>query len=144
MGAEGRQGLTMADRSIELQAAIYAALTAHTGLSAELGSTGRVYHNVPAGADTPYVVIGEDTAVDYSGTIVDALEHTITIHSFTESQSRLGCLQLQKQIRAALHEASLTLSAGVCVNIRQEMRQTMRDPDGISWHGVQRFRAVTN
>ena len=134
----------MADRSIELQAAIYAALTAHAGLTAELGTSASVYDNAPASAATPYVVIGDETATDYASALVDALEHTIMVHSFTEDQSRLSCLRLQKQIRDALHEAALTLSAGVCVQIRQEMRQTMRDPDCMSWHGVQRFRAVTN
>lgn len=134
----------MADISIELAAAVYAALTAHAGLSDELGSKGAVYDNAPAGAPTPYVVIGEETAVDYATALVDAMEHTITVHTFTEEQSRIGVLRLQKQVRAALHEAALTLLAGRCVQIRQEMRQTMRDPDGVSWHGVQRFRAVTN
>lgn len=134
----------MADVSIELAAAIYAALAAHAGVTSTLGGSGRVYDNAPAGAAAPYVVIGEETATDYSGSLVDGMEHTITVHAFTEGQSRLGCLQIQKQIRACLHEAALTLSAGTCANIRQEMRQTMRDPDGVSWHGVQRFRAVTN
>lgn len=134
----------MADVSIELAAAIYTALAAHAGLATELGGAGRIYDNAPAGAATPYVVIGEETAVDYSGSAVDGMEHTVTIHTFTEQQGRLGCLKLQKQIRACLHDAALTLAAGTCANIRQEMRETMRDPDGVSWHGVQRFRAVTN
>ena len=138
----------MADRSIELFSAIYAALNGDPQLTALIGA-GRVFNGVKDGQFPPYVDIGDDTASDDSSSLVDAQEHTITLHVWTEQPvaglSAKGlCMSVMACVRAVLHDADLVLSAGVLVNLRQEFRETMRDPDGVSWHGVQRFRAVTN
>ncbi len=138
----------MADRSAEMFAAIYTALNGDTALIALVGS-GQVFNGVKAGTAAPYIDIGDDTGNDYGSSVIDAQEHTITIHSYTEQpvasmSARLALFAIMARIRAVLHEASLTLSAGALVNLRQEFRETLRDPDGVSWHGVQRFRAVTN
>lgn len=138
----------MADRSTELFTAIYAALNGDAALTALMG-TGRVYNGVKDGTRPPYIDIGDDTAADYAGALLDGQEHTVTIHTWTEQPaaglSAKGLLfSIMARVRDVLHTASLNLSAGSLVNMRQEFRETFRDPDGISWHGVQRFRAVTN
>lgn len=132
----------MADRSVELFAAIYAQLANNAALTALIGS-GRVWDHVKPGAALPYVVIGDETAVDYGTSLTDAQEHTITVHTWSEAPTSLQVKRMQAAVRAALHERPLTLSAGTCAQIRQEFKETMRDPDGITHHGVQRFRAVT-
>jgi len=138
----------MSDRSPELFAAIYAALNGDAALTTLLGGS-YVFNGVPDGTRAPYIDIGDDTATDYSGTVIDAQEHTITLHTWTEQpvagqSAKAVLMAVMARVRAVLHEASLPMSAGALCNLRQEFRQTMRDPDGISWHGVQRFRAVTN
>lgn len=133
----------MADRSVALFAAIYATLASNAPLTALLGGTGRVHDHVAPGAPLPYVVIGDETAIDAGSTLSDAQDHTITIHTWSEAPSSLEVKRLQGAVRDALHEASLVLSAGRCTQIRQEFKETLRDPDGITHHGVQRFRAYT-
>lgn len=138
----------MADRSTELFTAIFAALNGDAALTALLGGA-KVFNGVKDGTEPPYVDIGDDTATDYSSSLIDAQEHTITIHSWAEQPmagvSAKGQLfQIMARIRAILHAAPPVLAAGTLVNLRQEFRETLRDPDGVSWHGVQRFRAVTN
>jgi len=138
----------MADRSPELFASIFAALNGDATLTALLGGA-NVFNGVPDGQKAPYIEIGDDTATDDSGIGVDAQEHTITLHTFTEQpvagqSAKAVCMSIMAQVRNILHASSLVLSAGALCNLRQEFRQTMRDPDGVSWHGVQRFRAVTN
>lgn len=132
----------MADRSIELQAGIYAALAGDAALVALIGPD-RVWDHVKPGAPVPYVAIGDGTAVDAGGTGVDAQEHTLTIHCWSERPSSLEARRIIAAIRAALHERPPTLSAGRCANLRCEYHETLREPDGITHHGVMRFRAVT-
>lgn len=140
----------MADRSIELFTAIYAALDASAPLAALIGA-GRVFDTPPAANSAlsdnqlvpPYVVIGDETANDYGSSAGDAQEHTITIHSWTEKPSTLHVKRIMAAVRNALHEQSLSLSGGNLVYLRQEFKETFRDPDGVSQHGVQRFRALT-
>lgn len=134
----------MADRSVVLFEAIYATLAADAGVTSALGGTGRIYDNVPAGAACPYVVIGDETAIDAGGTAWDAQEHTLTIHAWSEAASSKQVKQIMAAVRAALHDAPPALSGGTCANLRQEFKETFRDPDGVTWHGVMRFRAVTH
>src|ERR1051325_9629155 len=128
----------MADRSAELHAALYTALAGSAALTA-LISAGAVLSGVRDGTKPPYVDIAEATATDYSGDLVDAQEHTITVHAWTEQPVSGGtakklCLDVVAAVRAALHMASLVLSAGTLCNLRCEMTEMLRDPDGISWH----------
>lgn len=132
----------MSDHTVDLAEAIYETLSADAGLTALIG-TGRVYDHVKAGALPPYVVIGDGTAADISGDTVDAQEHTLTVHCWSDTPSSLQAKQMIAAVRAALHNASLTLTSGRCPNIRCEYHETLRDPDGITHHGVMRFRAVT-
>lgn len=137
----------MTDRTSELMAAIYGALSGDSTLTTLLGS-GRVFNGVASGQSAPYVDIGETTANDYHSSSGDAQEHTVTIHVWTEQpvsgmSARAACIAVMNRIRVVLHYNPLVMSAGNMPNLRCEFTETMRDPDGISWHGVLRFRAVT-
>lgn len=138
----------MTDRSPQLFAAIYAALGADATLASLLGGSGRVFNGVPAGQALPYVDIAEATAVDYGTSSGDAQEHTFTLHVWTEQpaagkSARKLCTEIVARVREILHGAPTPMGAGNMPNLRCEFSETMRDPDGLSWHGVLRFRAVT-
>ena len=49
-----------------------------------------------------------------------------------------------KQIHDLLHDSSLTVSGASMVNMRQEFHTTITEADGITRHGVMRFRAVVS
>lgn len=132
----------MADHSVDLFAAIYAELSTNSALTALIGSDA-VYDHVPPGAAAPFVVIGDETASDGGSDLTDAQEHTLTIHCWSEGASTLQVKRMQSAVRNALHDADLAMDDGICVNIRCEFKEIMRDPDGVSWHGVMRFRAMT-
>ena len=139
----------MTDRTVEMVAAIYAALDGNSTLQGLLGGTGRVYNGVSSNVSAPYVTIGDVSSNDYPASTVDAQEHTIQIDVFTDQptsgQSALKlCTQIVACIRDALHAQPLSMSAGSMANLRcQFTNPALRDPDGISWHGVLRFRAVS-
>jgi hypothetical protein len=132
----------MADRSPHLFRAIYAALAADAPLTALIGAN-RVFDQPPAAALPTYVTIGDETARDYGSSAGDAQEHTVTIHTWSAQPSSVTCKEIMAAVRAALHEQPLALSAGRLVYLRQEFKETMRDPDGVTQHGLQRFRALT-
>lgn len=142
----------MSDHTIDLDAAIVAALKAYAALTAIVGSGG-VYGSVPSNAARPYVVVGDTTAIDDGGLDVDAQVHTITVHVWSKPpalnsaaqaiSSKRQCLDMVKHVRAALHNTSPTLASGATPKLRCEFTETFRDPDDASHHGVLRFRART-
>lgn len=138
----------MTDRTVELVGAIYSALAGDATLTTLLTASGRVFNGAPDNQPAPYVDIGEATGDDYGSSSGDAQVHSLLVHAFTDQpvsgQSALKlCAQIGARIRAVLHDADLTLSSGDMPNLRCENTQLLRDPDGISWHFVLRFRAVS-
>jgi hypothetical protein len=134
----------MADRSVALLSGVYSTLAANAALAALLGSADRIYDaQAPADAAVPYVVIGDLTSNDYGTSSGDGQEQTLTLHVWTEEDGKKKCLDIIAAVRLALHEQSPSMSDGALVNLRCEHTETFRDQDGLSMHGVLRFRAVT-
>ena len=52
--------------------------------------------------------------------------------------------EIMKQIHDLLHDSSLTVSGASMVNMRQEFHTAITEADGITRHGVMRFRAVVS
>jgi len=129
----------MAQHSFELQKTIFSTLSNDASLSALVNA---VYDDVPETATVPYVVIGEDTAINNGSVTLDGLEHTITIHTWSEYRGRKEVKEIMQAIYDALHNQSLTITGATLVNLRQEFETTLVENDGITRHGVMRFRAV--
>jgi hypothetical protein len=129
----------MASHGFELQKAIYSALNGDAALSALV--TG-VYDDVPEGTAYPYVVLGEDTGINFGSKTLDGLEYTLTIHAWSQYRGRKEVKEIMEAIYDALHDASLSVTDATLVNIRQEFETTLMDADGLTRHGVMRFRAV--
>ena len=130
----------MAMHSAALQKAVFTALSNDSSLSA---LSAEVYDDVIEGASLPYVVVGEETATNIGTKTVDALEHTLTIHAWSQYRGRKEVKDIMAAIYDALHNVSLSLETdSTLVNIRQEFAQTIVENDGITRHGIMRFRAV--
>lgn len=130
----------MALHSWNLQKAIYDELN---GSVTAIGATTiPVYDDVPEGVSYPYVVIGEETATNFGTKTVDAVEHTITIHCWSQYRGRREIKEIMESTYQILHDADITVSGASLVNLRQEFATTLAENDGITRHGVMRFRAV--
>lgn len=129
----------MADHSFALQTAIYTALSSDTALSNMI--TG-VYDDVPEGTAYPYVVIGEDTAINNGTKTLDGLQYTVTLHAWSQYRGRKEVKEIMARVYEILHNADLSVNNASLVNIRQEFTDSVVDADGITRHGVMRFRAV--
>lgn len=120
-----------------LQQAIYARLAADSALDA---LTTGIFDEVPAGAATPYVVIGEVTedlseAHDRSG-----INATVTLHIWSKYRGYYEAAQILREVDRLLHRIGLAVPGFTNVSIAQEQHQFMRDPDPDYRHVMVRYR----
>jgi hypothetical protein len=125
-----------------LQQAVFAALTADAALTALLGP-GRILDDVPQGTAMPYVTLGPATLRDASTGTEDGTEHGLAIHVWSGARGKKETHAILSAIRAALHDRPLALTGHRLVNLRHQLSEVRRDPDGATLHGLARFRALT-
>jgi len=123
-----------------LQTTIYSTLSGDSNLTSTLGAS--IYDDVPQGSNFPYVVLGEDSSNDNSTKDVNGTSSTLTIHVWSEYKGSKETKQIMDRVHDLLHDSNLSISGFNLVNLRYEFSDIMRDPDGITRHGVMRFRAV--
>ncbi len=123
-----------------LQQAIFTALNGNvSGIDSANVS---VSDDVPENTTYPQVVIGEETAANNGTKDVDGIEHTLTLHVWSQYRGRREIKEIMQSVYQLLHDAAITVSGASLVNIRQEFNNTLMENDGITRHGVMRFRAV--
>ena len=131
----------MTHPTLALQKAVVAALLADGAVGGLIAD--RIYDAPPRDAVFPYLTIGQTTAADWSTATEAGREHRLTLHVWSRQRGKRQCYQIMEAIEAALHDAALGLDGHALVNLRFEFADTGRDRDGITYHGVVRFRAVT-
>lgn len=126
----------------ELQQAIYSELSGDSELTSTLGAS--VYDDVPdhQAVTFPYVNIGEDTTLDYSTKDLVGSETTLNMHVWSRYRGSKEVKQIMDRVHSLLHDSNLTVTGRNFINLRAEFSDVLRDPDGITRHGVMRFRAV--
>ncbi len=130
----------MCDHSIQLQKTIFDVLNGDSNLTSTLGAS--VYDFVPDSTAFPYVKLGEETAIDNGTKTLQGNEHTLVIHSFSRYRGSKQIKEIMSRIYALLHESSLSVSGASLVNLRFEFADVIKENDGLTSHGLQRFRAV--
>ncbi len=132
-----------ADSQWPVQEAIYGALIGDPTLQGLLGNPARVFDHAPQGSDFPYLVIGESQASQFDTKTESGLDQRLTLHTW----SRYRGLKETKEIMAAVIDAldgqSLAVGGHALVLLRFEFATTIVDDDGLTRHGVQRFRVLT-
>ena len=134
----------MSVHSWELQKAVYTALTGASITDYNGDAITGVFDDVPENTTYPYIRIGEETATDSSAKDKDIFEHTLTIHIWSQYRGNRDIKEIMKQVHDTLHDSSLSVTGASMVNMRQEFQTTLLEGDGITRHGVMRFRAVVS
>lgn len=130
----------MSFHSWELQKAIFTKLNGNVdGLD---GANIPVYDDVPQQSNYPYVQIGEETSANNGTKTLDGVEHTLTMHIWSQYRGRREIKTIMKSVYDLLHNTAISVSGASLVNVRQEFSTTLAENDGITRHGVIRFRAV--
>ena len=132
----------MTSASWALQKSIHARLVADAAVVAALGGQ-RVYDDVPRSGAFPIVTFGITTERDWSTATDGGSEHIVTLHVWSRAAGRHEADGIIAAIRAALHDQALALAGHRLINLRQELAEVRRDPDGETFHGIVRLRAVT-
>ena len=123
----------------QLQQAIFSALNV-SAVTSDL-SCG-VFDDVPQNASYPYIALGEETAVDFSVKDIQGGDLTVNIHVWSQYKGSKETKQIMDKIHDLLHNINLSVTGFKLINLRFEFSDIMRDPDGITRHGVMRFRAI--
>jgi hypothetical protein len=132
----------MPSSSWALQQALYGVLTGNAALAALIGPP-RIYDDVPQGAALPYLTIGQSTVRDWSTGTESGEEHILTLHVWSRAGGRKETHEIMEALRLAVHDQPLVLAGHRLVNLRHELSEARRDPDGETYHGTVRLRAVT-
>jgi hypothetical protein len=125
-----------------LQRGIYQALANSLDLVTLLGGV-RVYDDAPQSAPFPFITLGQSVTRDWSTGSEDGAEHSLTLHVWSRAGGKKEMLEIVEAIRAALHDKPLALEDHYLINLRHEFSEARLDPDGDTFHGVVRYRAVT-
>jgi hypothetical protein len=101
-----------------------------------------VYDAVPKGSAYPYVTVGEDVESEWDTKTDTGEDVDVVIHQWSRYQGRKEIKDLQSSIYTALHYQGLTLEHGAIVLLKWQSSETFMDEDGVTRHGVMRFRAL--
>ncbi len=131
-----------ADSQWPLQVGIRAALVADGTLIA-LVPAASILDHITQDSGFPYISIGETSAGPFDTKTEDGMEQSCTIHTWSRIRGFDELKPIMGAIVDALDEAALTVTGHTLVLMRFEFSDTILDPDGVTRHGVQRFRAIT-
>ena len=98
---------------------------------------------LPEGAPAttfPYCVIGNDTSAPWDTDGTRGAEITVTLHFWSRTEGFKQVKALMDQAYGLLNRAALTKTGYAVIDCLFEFSDTMHDPDGITKHGVQRYR----
>jgi hypothetical protein len=129
----------MALHTSNLRNAIYTRLTSDATLMALI--TG-VYDDVPEITSYPYVVLGDDSDINYGTKTLDGVQYVINIHAWSRYRGVKEATEILERIYYLLHEYAIVVTGASAVHIRQEFNTVLTDDDGITRHGIIRFRVV--
>lgn len=121
-----------------LQQAMYTRLSSDATLVTTLGA--QVYDNVPDSAAFPYVVIGDVTEGPNDTMGKTGRDLTVTVHSWSQTKSWKQIKDVQNRVDLLLDRWAVTVTGWSATHMLQEFFETFRDPDGVTRHGVARYR----
>lgn len=117
------------------QGAIVQRLRTDAALTALVG--GRVYDDVPDGAEHPYISLGPE---DWRPTGVDCIpgeDGVIQIDIWSDAPGRVECKEITDRVAALLDGAEFALAAPFAlVSAQVLMKRYLQDPQSLTRHGV--------
>ncbi len=143
--------------AVEIQRAVYDKLRTSSALASLLASDPNggspsapaVFDHVPQSATPesaaafPYVVLGAMTEAEFDTSDQVGRETTLTIHTWSRKRGLNEVKTIMDAIKSVLHDGTLAISGETFVFCFQDFAEAMLDPDGMTRHGAQRFRIVT-
>ena len=126
----------MSDYAVAVQTAVYNALNGNSSLTSSVSG---IFDFVPESTTFPYVKVGDQTMVDDGTKNKKGSDFTLIVHTFSRYRGSKEIKEIMSLVYDILHESSLTIS-GAMNNMRFEFSDIIKETDGLTTHGVQRFR----
>jgi len=136
-------------RTLELRETVVATLKAHAGLAALLATdpldgTPAVFDHVPQDAAFPYVLVGEPVGVDHDTDDTLGWDAEVTIHQWSRFRGFGEVERIQRETDEALNRAEPVVVDARIVTLHRVSVDGVLDPDGLTRHGIHRFRAIVD
>ncbi len=124
-----------------VQKSIVQALKSDVALGVLL--SGKVFDDVPQRSTYPFVSMGNAIDRDWSTSSESGSEHILTLHVWSKASGKKQCFEIISEVKRVLHDQALVVEGHQLVNLRYVFSDARLDPDGVTYHGIVRFRAVT-
>ena len=132
----------MTTSAVSLRAAIHKSLSRDAALASLLGGA-RVYDAIPRGVAFPYVTIGGARITSFATDADEGEEHLLTLHALSRQGGHREATAITGALVQALDDAPLALAGHRLVYLRFTFADVRREGDGRTYHGLVRFRALT-
>ena len=117
--------------------------TALTSLLVDYVGADGVFYHVPQNFNAyPYVVVYDIDLDSDNNDVTLAFDGVINIHTWSDKRDISVIGDIMKEVYNTLNRADFSIDDYVLIDIMQENEIVLRDPDGITLHGVQRFRII--
>ncbi len=123
---------------------VIARLTGYAGLTAITGA--RIYTDIPQQTVFPYALV-EIESKPWAQDDGSHMEHIIRTHGFSRKNSPIEAIQITQECYNSLdrQKASIILTSGnILLCDFSGLKDTFKEPDGITWHSVIEFRIIVN
>ena len=130
----------MSDPSLEIQAAVVAALKTSGALPAAIGS--RVYDSVPTAPTFPYITLGDCQVLPDKAGCIDGAELFMQIDVWSRTVGFTEAKQIAKSVVTKLDDKPLTVAGQDVIVFEHQSTQYLRDPDGLTRHAAMTFRSL--
>lgn len=128
----------MALHSFPLQEALYSRLNGDSTLG---GLITGVYDAVPDDTALPIVVIGPASTSDDGSKTLDARDYIFNVDVWSDYRGMKETKNISQRVYTLLHEHDLSVSGASLIDLRCEFSSEVLENDGVTRHGVMRFRA---
>lgn len=130
------------DPQADLQKLIYDTLKADAVVTSLSNDVYDMVEPEPWGDVNGYISFGPaDVVPDDADCIIGGI-HTFQIDCWSRQNTSVHCKRMVDAVYAALHDAALQLTDNALVQLQVILRQTMRDPDGRTTHGIIQVEAL--
>lgn len=121
------------------QQIVFDRLTGNTG-GATLFDTAPFLPEGAPSTSFPYVVLGNDTSVPFDTDDQVGGEITVTLHIWSRAEGFNQAKTIMQAIYDRLNRATLSKTGYVVLDCLHEFSEAMDDPDGVTKHGITRYR----
>tara|TARA_R110000824_G_scaffold69136_6_gene178083 strand:+ start:266 stop:667 length:402 start_codon:yes stop_codon:yes gene_type:complete len=128
----------MAYHGFAIQEALYSRLNGDSTLGSLV--TG-VYDAVPDDVSMPICVIGPSTSTDDATKGLDARDYIFNVDVWSSYRGLKETKNIVKQVYSLLHQYALSVTGASLVTLRCEFTTELLEDNGVTRHGVMRFRA---